>query len=107
MTPKVAPGDTPVKFTAIMNRRLEKGQNYHQPCMGIREFTANYQRCEEIPPCPPELLGERGLGFMLLDMDYSDPEEIKPMFYRAVSEIRKSGGVNETVGLEATGHSQS
>ena len=25
----------------------------------------------------------RDLGFMLYDMDYSDPKDVKPMFYRA------------------------
>ena len=27
---------------------------------------------------------DRDLGFMLFDMDYSDPEDIKPQFFRAV-----------------------
>ena len=37
----------------------------------------------QVPPCPEELLGEKDLGWMLLDMDYSDPENITPMFFRA------------------------
>jgi len=37
-----------------------------------------------MPECPKELLGERDLGWMLLDMDYSDPSDIKPVFFRAV-----------------------
>ena len=36
-----------------------------------------------MPPCPPELAGERDLGWMLLDLDYSDKENIKPVFFRA------------------------
>lgn len=27
---------------------------------------------------------ERDLGFMLYDLDYSDPENIQPMFFRAI-----------------------
>lgn len=84
MTEKAAPGDNPGKFQDIMKRRLAKGQFYHQPCFGVREFPANFVSCEELPPCPEELLGEKDLGWMLLDMDYSDPEKITPMFFRAV-----------------------
>ena len=84
MTEKAAPGDNPGKFQDIIKRRLAKGQFYHQPCFGVREFPANFAPCEELPPCPEELLGEKDLGWMLLDMDYSDPENITPMFFRAV-----------------------
>lgn len=84
MTEKAAPGDNPGKFQDIMKRRLTKGQCYHQPCFGVREFPANFQLCEQLPPCPEELKGRQDLGWMLLDMDYSDPANITPMFFRAV-----------------------
>lgn len=83
MTQKASPADNPGKFQDIMRRRLEKGQFYHQPCFGVREFPANFKPCVEIPPCPDELRGEKDLGWMLLDMDYSKPEDIKPCFFRA------------------------
>ncbi len=38
MTDKAAPGDNPGKFQDILRRRLSKGQCYHQPCFGCREF---------------------------------------------------------------------
>lgn len=84
MTPKAAPTDNPGKFQDIMRRRLEKGQFYHQPYFGVREFPAHFKSCTAIPPCPQELLGEKDLGWMLLDLDYSDPENITPHFFRAV-----------------------
>ena len=84
MTEKAAPSDNPGKFQDIMKRRLAKGQFYHQPCFGVREFPANFTFCEKLPPCPEELRGEKDLGWMLLDMDYSDPENIRPIFFRAV-----------------------
>ena len=84
MTEKAAPGDNPGKFQDIMRRRLQKGQFYHQPCFGCREFPAQFRLCEEIPPCPEELRGERDLGWMLYDMDYTDPENISPMFFRGI-----------------------
>ena len=69
-----------------MRRRLEKGQFYHQPCFGAREFPAHFKPCEEIPACPEELKGRLDLGWMLLDMDYTDPADIQPRFFRAVLE---------------------
>lgn len=84
MTKNAAPGDNPGKFQDIMKRRLAKGQFYHQPCFGVREFPAHFAACDGLPPCPKELRGERDLGWMLLDMDYSDLENITPMFFRAV-----------------------
>ncbi|MBQ2748307.1 MAG: type I-C CRISPR-associated protein Cas5 [Clostridia bacterium] len=83
MTPKATPSDNPGKFQDIMRRRLERGQFFHQPCFGVREFPANFKPCSEIPPCPDELKGEHDLGWMLLDMDYSNPEDIRPCFFRA------------------------
>ena len=84
MTERAAPGDNPGKFQDIMRRRLEKGQAYHQPCFGVREFPAQFRPCTQLPPCPEELLGEKDLGWMLLDMDYTDPENITPHFFRAI-----------------------
>ena len=84
MTQRATSGDNPGKFQDIMKRRLEKGQFYHQPCFGVREFPAHFKACTEVPPCPEELRGERDLGWMLLDMDYSNPENIEPRFFRAV-----------------------
>ena len=84
MTARATPTDNPGKFQDIMRRRVEKGQFYHQPCFGVREFPAQFKPCEELPPCPKELAGEKDLGWMLLDLDYSDRENITPRFFRAV-----------------------
>lgn len=81
---KAAPSDNAGKFQDIVKRRLQKGQFYHQPCFGCREFPANFAPCESIPACPEELRGEKDLGYMLYDMDYADPENIRPLFFRAV-----------------------
>ena len=83
MTDKAAPGDNPGKFQDIVKRRIQRGQFYHQPCFGCREFPAQFRWCEEPPPCPEELKGPRDLGWMLYDMDYTDPEDIRPLFFRA------------------------
>lgn len=84
MADSAAPGDNPGKFQDILKRRISRGQFYHQPYFGCREFPAQFRLCEVLPPCPDELLGERDLGYMLWDMDYSNPEDIRPLFFRAV-----------------------
>ena len=84
LTDRAAPTDNPGKFQDIVKRRIHRGQCYHAPYFGCREFPAHFQWCQELPPCPPELQGQRDLGWMLWDMDYSDPQEIRPLFFRAV-----------------------
>ncbi len=83
MTAKAAPGDNPGKFQDILKRRITKGQFYHQPYFGCREFPAHFKLCEAPPPCPADLKGEKDLGYILWDLDYSDPENISPLFFRA------------------------
>lgn len=84
MTDKAAESDNPGKFQDIIRRRVEKGQFYHQPYFGCREFPVNFKPCTEIPECPEELRGEKDLSWMLWDLDYSDKENIYPLFFRAV-----------------------
>ena len=86
MTDKASPGDNPGKFQDIVRRRIQRGQFYHQPYFGCREFPAQFQWCETPPPCPNELQGTRDLGWMLYDMDYSNPEDIRPRFFRGTLE---------------------
>ena len=83
MTDQATAGDNPGKFQDILKRRIHRGQFYHQPCFGCREFPAQFRLCRDLPPCPEELKGERDLGYMLWDMDYADPENITPLFFRA------------------------
>lgn len=82
MTDKAAPGDNPGKFQDILRRRLNKGQCYHQPCFGCREFPANFREWHAGEPIPA-LPVTQDLGFMLYDLDYTDPENIQPQFFRA------------------------
>lgn len=83
MTERAAPGDNPGKFQEMITRRMEKGQCYHMPYFGTREFPVSFAPCRAYPPCPAELRGERDLGYMLWDLDYSDPADIRPLFFRA------------------------
>ncbi|MBE01580.1 type I-C CRISPR-associated protein Cas5c [uncultured Marinobacter sp.] len=69
------------KHLDIFNRRVKKGQCFHRPYLGTREFAAHFEPVEEWPECPDELRGERDLGFMLHDIDFDDGME--PRFFRA------------------------
>ena len=85
MTDKANSTDNPGKFQDIMMRRLKRGECYHMPYFGCREFPANFALWEE-EKCDSyyENVPEKDLGFMLYDMDYTDPDHIEPMFFRAV-----------------------
>ena len=43
LTPRAGADDTEGKHLDIFNRRARKGQCFHMPCLGTREFPANYQ----------------------------------------------------------------
>ncbi len=81
ITQNAAQSDNPGKFQDIIKRRLRKGQCYHQPYFGCREFPAAFREWQggEIPTIDES----RDLGFMLWDMDYSDRTDIRPQFFRA------------------------
>lgn len=83
MTDRATSSDNPGKFCEMFRRRAENGQCFHQPCLGTREFPASYRLWKggKIETAYPNEV--RDLGFMLYDLDYSDPENIKPTFFRA------------------------
>lgn len=86
MTEMANASDNPGKFKDIVMRRLRKGECYHMPYFGCREFPANFELFED-ETIDTAYDGEtRDLGYMLYDFDYSDREEIQPMFFRAVLE---------------------
>lgn len=84
MTDKANPSDNPGKFKDIMVRRLKRGECFQMPYLGCREFPANFALCDdtEIHTAYDDV-EEKDLGFMLYDMDYSNLEDIQPMFFRA------------------------
>ncbi len=85
MTEKANATDNPGKFKDIMMRRLKRGECYHMPYFGCREFPANFALCEEEKiKTAFEQIPEKDLGLMLFDMDYTDENNISPMFFRAV-----------------------
>lgn len=82
-TSRAGPDDTDGKHLDTFNRRAARGQCFHQPCFGTREFPAAFELQEGGPPAPdPSLKGDRDLGWMLHDIDYRDG--MTPRFFKAV-----------------------
>lgn len=81
MTKEASDGDNPGKFQDIIKRRLRKGQCFHQPYFGCREFPASF--CEWQGGEVPAISETRDLGYMLWDLNYEDKQNIRPQFFRA------------------------
>jgi CRISPR-associated protein Cas5d len=58
------------KFAEEIRRRLLRGQNYHTPYLGTREFPANIRLLDEDSPVPPPIHETLHLGLMLYDIDF-------------------------------------
>lgn len=84
LTDKANATDNPGKFSDMFRRRAAKGQCYHQPYFGCREYPAQFTPGDEAAFTCAHQDETRDLGLMLYDMDYSDRENIEPMFFRAV-----------------------
>lgn len=78
--------ENPGKYNAIFERRSRKGQCFHRPYLGCREFSCHF-RLEEDPVAAaerhPAIEESRDLGFMLYDIDFSSPSEPRAAFFRA------------------------
>lgn len=85
LTDRAGADDTVGKHLDIFNRRARKGQCFHAPCLGVREFPASFRLLEEgcaEPVVDASLRGERDLGWMLHDIDFADG--MTPHFFRAL-----------------------
>ena len=91
MTDKAGNEDNPGKHVDMFTRRARKGQCFHRPALGCREFAADFELVEGALPKSrlPEDQANRDLGWMLYDLDFTDPKNITPYFFRAQLE----GGV--------------
>ena len=76
------PSDNPAKFQSIFVRRAARGQCFHQPYFGCREFPVAFRPWDGDKPQGFEQ-GIRELGYMLYDIDFSDPSNLKPQFFKA------------------------
>jgi CRISPR-associated protein Cas5d len=85
LTDKAGPEDNVGKHLDQFKRKARKGQCFHQPCMGTREFPAYFALLDEVDEWPTSTLSDteknRDLGWMLHDIDFAAGNA--PHFFRA------------------------
>lgn len=94
MTGRAGPDDNPAKHLDTFSRRARRGQCFHQPCLGTREFAADFELIEPDTPMekaedrkPEDMTPDLGfghprdLGFMLYDIDHAGDRA--SLFFRA------------------------
>jgi CRISPR-associated protein Cas5d len=73
-----SPPHSEAKHLDMFKRRAAKGQYFHHPYLGCREFPAQFRLLaddEQFPSCPEQLRGRRDFGLMLRDVEFlEDPE---------------------------------
>jgi CRISPR-associated protein Cas5d len=73
--------DTEIKYTAMFQRRVAKGQCFHRPYLGCREFACNF--------APPDETEQQltswteALGLMLYDIRFGEDGVNRPGFFQA------------------------
>ncbi|MCW7540489.1 type I-C CRISPR-associated protein Cas5c [Aquabacterium sp. A7-Y] len=87
----------PMKYREMFERRADKGQCVNQPYLGCREFAARVRRLETLSGEPAPIRETRDLGWMLHDLDFGNPADPQPHFFRA----QMTDGVIEVPRLNA------
>lgn len=87
LTEKAGPDDNVTKFVDMFERRVAKGQHFHQPYFGCREFVADLLPAAEVPK---PIDDSRDLGIMLWDIHFGSQRN-RADFFRA----KLRGGVME------------
>lgn len=80
MTKNAGADDTAEKHYNIFLRRARRGQCYHKPYFGCREFPVNFELVEDTSIFTP-IPESRDLGWMLYDIDFK--KNMEPRFFRA------------------------
>lgn len=79
------------KHLEMFKRRARKGQAFHQPYLGCREFPARsilHETNDDLPPPDSSLRGDKDLGFILHDIEFQQNPRTKavksttPHFFR-------------------------
>lgn len=84
LTARAQADDTEAKHIEMFKRRAAKGQCFHQPCLGTREFPAEFELVAGEAPkseLPPDQRN-KDLGWMLYDIAFDNDR--LPMFYRPI-----------------------
>ncbi len=87
LVPERAVGESLMKYIEIFTRRASKGQCVNQPYLGCREFAADFRLAGDgVPAAMPvaaPINETRELGWMLHDLDFTNPADPQPRFFNA------------------------
>ncbi|MDA5194523.1 type I-C CRISPR-associated protein Cas5c [Govanella unica] len=101
LTSKAGPEDTPAKHINMFNRRAAQGQCFHRPCLGTREFAAEFELIPDGASLPFSQLDadkrNADFGWMLHDIDFARDNASR--FFRA----QMKDGVIEVPPFESEG----
>ncbi len=78
--------ENPGKYNAIFERRARRGQCFTRPYLGCREFSCHFRLVDDTVTASvqfPPIDESRELGFMLYDIDFSNPDSPQPAFFPA------------------------
>jgi CRISPR-associated protein Cas5d len=90
----------PGKYREMFTRRARKGQCVNQPYLGCREFDARFRLVEDLADEPqPQVSMTEDLGVMLYDLNFAQPENPQPLFFKA--SVKQ--GVMDLRGVEVMG----
>lgn len=81
MTDRAGNEDNVTKFEQIFIRRASKGQCFHRPYFGCREFPVDFELIPRKREPLPTISESRDLGWMLYDMDYSGKDPMPQFFH--------------------------
>lgn len=88
---RAAPDENIGKHLDMFRRRAMNGQCFMRPCLGTREFAADFALVEndDLPKPHESLRGERDLGWMVLDHHYPGMEArfFRPIMRDGVIEV--------------------
>ena len=76
--------ESEAKYAAMFERRAKKGQCFHRPYLGCREFACDFRLVDPEVELTKPIEETRELGFMLYDMGFErDVNDPIPLFFRA------------------------
>ncbi len=100
LMPRRAGFEPLMKYNEMFARRALKGQCVNQPYLGCREFAANFRLSgggvATAMPIATPINETRELGWMLHDLDFTNPADPQPRFFNA----KMVGGVIEVPPFE-------
>jgi CRISPR-associated protein Cas5d len=75
--------ETEAKYAAMFERRAKKGQCFHRPYLGCREFACDFRLIDQDNDSVKPIEKSDELGWMLYDINFDDLANPRPEFFRA------------------------